>query len=120
MAKPRPMPPKHTRFKKGQSGNPGGKPRGTRNTLTAEFLKALSKEFHINGRKAIYQCRRKDPVAFVKVLAALLPKELEIKRPLDEMTDEQLANAIATLQAIVAAQGDAAGGGAPQVDPTTH
>ena len=27
-------PPKHSRFKKGQSGNPRGKPRGTKNSAT--------------------------------------------------------------------------------------
>jgi hypothetical protein len=118
MAKP--PPPEHSRFKKGQSGNPGGKPVGTRNAIQGSFLKKLQEDFDKFGALAIRQCRKKDPTGYVRVVASLMPKELEIKSPLDHLSDEQLSAAIAALQSFVAAQGDAAGAIAPQEPAKTH
>jgi hypothetical protein len=42
----RPMPPEHTRFKPGQSGNPGGRPKGR--SITASLRKLLEQEH--NGK----------------------------------------------------------------------
>lgn len=113
-------PPKHTQFKKGQSGNPGGKPTATRNALQGSFLKKLQADFNRHGRSAIKECREKDPTGYVRVVAALLPKELEIKRPLEELDDSQLAAAIAALQSFVAAQGNDAGAIDAPEPSTTH
>lgn len=91
-------------FKPGQSGNPGGKPAGARNTLNTAFLNALLAEFDVSGPKAIKECAEKDPSGFVRVLAAILPKEMEISRPLDDVTDEQLDAAAIAIRTILAAQ----------------
>lgn len=117
---PKPLPPKHTQFKKGQSGNPGGKPVGSRNALQGDFLKKLQQDFEKFGAVAIRQCRKNDPTGYVRVVAALLPKEVEIKRPLEELDDAQLSAAIAALQSFVATQGNAAGAGDSQESPQTH
>ncbi len=83
-------PPADTRFKPGQSGNPGGLARGTRNKLNATFLNALSADFDEHGKQAIRECREQHPEKYVQVVAALLPKQIEPSLPLDDMTDEQL------------------------------
>ena len=85
-------------FKKGQSGNPGGKPIGARNRLQGDFMRALSEDFAAHGKAAIVQCRMEKPDVYLRVVASLFPKELEVKRPLDDLSDEELENAIALLR----------------------
>jgi len=69
---------KETRFKPGQSGNPGGKPVGARNRITVAFLAALADDFDKHGAKAIARCRTEHPDAYVRACIALIPKELEL------------------------------------------
>jgi hypothetical protein len=105
-------------FKPGQSGNPGGKPAGARNRLQGKFLNALADDFETHGKKAIEACRESDPSAYLRAIVALMPRELEITRPLDDLTDEQLEAALATVRALEAAASAGAGeGAAPSVQP---
>lgn len=87
---------------KGVSGNPAGRPKGNRNKLTEAFLEALSDDFDEHGAIAIKEARVKDPMGYVKTIASLCPRELDVKRPIDEMTDEELAGAIDALRSFVA------------------
>lgn len=61
-----------TRF---QPGNPG-RPKGSRNKLGEDFIKALAEDFEENGIAAIAIARRTDPVQYLKVIAAVIPKEV--------------------------------------------
>lgn len=103
----------------GVSGNPGGYAKGVRNALNGKFLKALSKDFDEHGEVAIARAREEDPVGYVKVVASLLPKELEISRPLEDLTDDELTAGIALLRSRLTA---VAGEGTtdPQGAPPTH
>ena len=65
-------------FKKGQSGNPKGRPKGARNRLGTQFLEALEADFNKHGAEAIEQVRQKKPEVYIKVVADLLPKEANI------------------------------------------
>lgn len=85
-------------YKKGQSGNPGGKPVGARNRLQGDLMRALSEDFAVHGKTAIIACRTEKPDVYVKVIASLMPRGLEIKQPLDGLTDEELEAGIALLQ----------------------
>lgn len=96
-------------WKPGQTGNPGGKPVGARNKLTTLFLTVLVNDFEKHGEAAIVKCREERPEAYIKAIAALMPKEVEFKNPLGDMDDGQLIAAIAALQSFVAAGGVGAG-----------
>ena len=91
-------------WKPGESGNPGGKPVNARNALNAKFLKELSATFDKEGKSAIEKVAKEDPSTFIRVLAALQPKEMEIKRQLDDISDEQLDAAAVAIRAIINAQ----------------
>lgn len=85
-------------YKPGVSGNPGGKPVGARNRLQGDFMRALSEDFAEHGKTAIIACRTEKPDVYVKVIASLMPRGLEIKQPLDGLTNEELEAGIALLQ----------------------
>ena len=71
------MPKADTQFKKGQSGNPAGKPVGARAKFSKAFMEALSKDFKKHGVKAIKETRETKPESYMKTCAGLLPKEIE-------------------------------------------
>lgn len=87
------------KFKPGQSGNPKGRGKGVRNKLGEAFLEALHEDFNENGAAAIIKCREDSPVAYVKVLASILPKDLNVTiNPLEELTDAELIERIGELR----------------------
>ena len=85
-----------TRFgaARGNLRNPGGKPLGARNRLTAQFLAALAEDFEAHGREVIQAMREKDPSGYVRAIVALCPKELEVAtgepRSVHQLTDAEL------------------------------
>jgi hypothetical protein len=50
--------------------------RGSRNKLGEKFLDALLAEWRRSGKKALEKAAGDDPVAFCKMIANLLPKEI--------------------------------------------
>jgi hypothetical protein len=83
-------------FPKGQSGNGAGRPRGSRNKLGEAFIAELCADWTANGAAVIEQVRKEQPAAYLKIVAWLVPKELEIEDgPFDGFTDEELANLVA-------------------------
>lgn len=102
MANPKPKISVETQFKPGQSGNPGGRPVGTRLKINAAFLNALSDDFEKHGKDAIKETREKDPSTYVKVCASLLPKQVEQTAPLDDLNDAELLAVLDHLRSRVA------------------
>jgi hypothetical protein len=89
-------------FLPGNVANPAGRPRGSRNKLADDFIGALYADFQQHGVSAIVATRARDPATYVRIIASLLPKEVELKRPLEGLSDEELMAAVATLQAMLA------------------
>lgn len=114
-------PKQDTRFKPGQSGNPAGKPKGSRHALGEAFVKALHDDFAAHGVSVIEAVRREKPDQYMKVVASLLPKEFKIETTSD-LTDEQLDARIRTLANLVEIGiGQPAGGAeAPEGPQTAH
>jgi len=97
--------PETGRFLTGNSG--GGRPKGSRNRLGEQFLETLAQDFAEHGQQAIVDCRAEKPSEYVKIVAGLLPKELLVRTdPVDEMSDEEIADALDTLKRIVAGDGE--------------
>jgi len=89
-------------LKPGEILNPKGKGAGTRERITRAFLLRLAEDFERYGIHAIARARRQDPLGYVKVAAALLPKEVTLLNPIEEMSDSELAAAIALLRSHIA------------------
>jgi hypothetical protein len=116
----KPVPPVEHQFK---PGNPG-RPKGARNKLGEQFIEALQQDFEANGVAAIVKVRDEKPDAYLKVIASLMPKDLNINvNQFDGMTDDELIGRIraldATIRPFLDAQGEdgASGGIGPE---TTH
>ena len=88
-----------TWFKPGQSGNAAGRPKGARSRLQENFLAVLANDFKENGEAAIQKMRQERPSEYVKCIASLMPRQLELDRPMQEMTDDELAAEIARTRA---------------------
>jgi Family of unknown function (DUF5681) len=84
-------------WKPGQSGNPRGRPQGSRNRLAEDFLADLHESWKTLGKAALLAAVWTDPVAYVRVVASLIPKELEatITPDLERMSTAQLEAMIA-------------------------
>ena len=92
------------------AGNAAGRPKGSRNKLGEDFLKALQEDFEAHGVETLKKVREERPHEYVKVIAGILPKELNIKTSvLEELSDDELAAGIAALQSLVASQALPAG-----------
>ena len=93
-------------WQRGVSGNPAGRPRGSRNALSEEVICALLRDFRQHGQKAVAKVRRTQPAAYLKILALLVPREhrLEHSNPIKDLTDEELETMIEHIKASLEAQ----------------
>jgi hypothetical protein len=101
-----------TNFKPGAewTGNAKGRPKGSRNKLGEEFIAAMHDDFTKHGAATIAKVREERPADYVKVIAGILPKELNVTtNALEELSDDDLAAGIAALQSVLAAHEDADG-----------
>ncbi len=99
-------------FKKGQSGNPAGRPKGAKHKLTEAFWGDFAAAWEANGKAALDTVAKDDPGKFVSVAASVMPKETELtfRRVLaKELPDDELAD-IAT--------GSSEGTAEPSLDPS--
>jgi hypothetical protein len=88
-------------FKLGHTGV-GGRPKGSRNKLGEAFLEDMLADWEANGPSAIREVRETKPDAYLKVVASILPRDLNVNiNQTDHMTDEQLVERIRSLDAAI-------------------
>jgi hypothetical protein len=100
-------------FEPGNRANPAGRPKGSRNKLGEQFLADMYSDWQQNGASVIASVRAEKPEVYLKVVASILPKELNIKvSELDDLSDADLDRRIATIAKTIveAGNGDPLGG----------
>ena len=65
---------------KGQSGNPAGRPKGSKHKLQMSFWNDLQRTWKERGSEALRWVAENDPSTFVRVCASLMPKEETAKQ----------------------------------------
>ncbi len=73
------MPKNDTKFKVGNPGGPG-RPKGSRHKLGEEFIAALCADFTKHGEKAIKKLQELSPGEYLRVIASILPKDINISQ----------------------------------------
>lgn len=101
-------------FKPGQSGNPSGRPKGARSRLGEAFLEAMHADFEEHGTTVIAKVRDEKPDQYLKVIASILPKDLNVNiNNMDDLTDDQLIQRIRQLDSAIRPFLDTQGAGGP-------
>ena len=73
LPKPRP-----TAFKPGQSGNPAGRPVGSRNAFSAAFIGDMQASWAQHGPTVLDRVARSDPSRYLGVAASLCPRDVSL------------------------------------------
>src|SRR6476659_1067039 len=63
----------------GQSGNPSGRPRGSRNKLSEDFLNAFAQDFERHGAVVIDNVRGERPQDYLRIAASLFPSKWKLR-----------------------------------------
>ena len=81
----------------GHTGS-GGRPKGSRNKLSEAFLTDLHAEWERSGPEALRRCAADEPPTFCKIVANLLPKEIDSTLKVDGDLFQNLPPGLASSQ----------------------
>lgn len=81
-------------FQPGHSGNPRGKPKGSRDKLSRMYISDLHALWEEQGEAVLRRAAFADPMAFAAMVAKLLPAKIEITTPTEGMSDERMLELI--------------------------
>lgn len=62
----------------GQSGNPNGRPVGTRSAFSREFVADLTATWREYGASVLQKVARSDPTRFLGIAASIVPKDVAL------------------------------------------
>jgi Family of unknown function (DUF5681) len=60
----------------GQSGNPAGRPPGSRNKYSEDVLTVMANDWAAGGADVVARVRATDPSTYLRVVASILPKDV--------------------------------------------
>lgn len=91
-------------IKKGQVLNPKGRPKGTRNKLTQDFVAAMCEDFRQHGAAVVEKVRTEKPDVYLRVIAGLVPQQVEVGEAgaFSDLSDDELDITIARMSSQLA------------------
>ncbi len=89
-----------TRFSSDRQPEKTGRPQQSKDRITQAFLYDLAEDYTEHGKDVIAKAREADPVRYLNIVAALVPKEFHIKQPLSGYDDDRLTSAIELILAM--------------------
>lgn len=67
-------------WKKGESGNPRGRPKGAKDSLAQAYVRAIGRIWEKKGEEVLERLVDEDPATFARLVGALMPKDYMIKQ----------------------------------------
>lgn len=87
--------PETGQFVAGKTGNPSGRPRGSgRKQLADKFIRDLHDAWETRGVDVINKAMDEDPAGMVRVVAGLLPKQIDLNATLETISETDLDEVI--------------------------
>lgn len=85
--------PANAKWQPGQSGNPAGRPAGSRNRLASIFLADLLETYTEGGKACIKRAMEESPISYLQIIQRVVPKELlatvDLKTSQLELSEDQ-------------------------------
>jgi hypothetical protein len=66
------------KFQPGQTGNPNGRPVGSRSAFSAAFITDMQASWAQHGPNVLAQVAKRDPSRYLGVCASLIPKDVSL------------------------------------------